>query len=178
MRTLVLGGIRSGKSRWAEDVIAGHGAVCYLATGAQAGADREWAARIARHRDRRPAAWTTVETADVATRLRSDPDTATLVDDLGGWLTAALDRRGWADGSLAGDVDELVAAVGAFRGPLVLVSPEVGLSVVAPSASGRRFADELGGLNQRLAECCESVVLVVAGLPVRVKPQTTTEAGS
>ena len=100
------------------------------------------------------------------------------IDDLGGWLTAALDRRGWADGSVAGDVDELVAAVGAFRGPLMVVSPEVGFSVVAPNASGRRFADELGGLNQRLAQCCESVVLVVAGLPVRVKPQTMTEAGS
>ncbi len=178
MRTLVLGGIRSGKSRWAEDAIAGHGAVCYLATGGEAGADREWAERIARHRDRRPAAWTTVETTDVTARLRSDPETATLVDDLGGWLTAALDRRGWVDGSVTGDVDELVAAVGAFQAPLVLVSPEVGLSVVAPSASGRRFTDELGALNQRLAQCCERVVLVVAGLPVRVKPQTTTEAGS
>lgn len=177
MRTLVLGGIRSGKSRWAEDAVAGQGPVCYLATGAAAGADPDWAARIARHRDRRPPDWTTVECADLAARLRSHPDTATLVDDIGGWLTAALDRRGWDDGSVAADADELLTAVSEFRAPLVLVSPEVGLSVVAPSAAGRRFADELGSLNQRLARCCESVVLVVAGLAVQVKSQTT-EAGS
>ena len=142
MRTLVLGGIRSGKSRWAEDAVAGQGPVRYLATGAAAGADPDWAARIARHRDRRPPDWTTVECADVAARLRSHPDTATLVDDIGGWLTAALDRRGWDDGSVAADADELLTAVSEFRAPLVLVSPEVGLSVVAPSAAGRRFADE------------------------------------
>jgi adenosylcobinamide kinase/adenosylcobinamide-phosphate guanylyltransferase len=178
VRTLVLGGIRSGKSRWAENAIAGNAAVCYLATGADADADAEWAARIARHRDRRPSGWSTVETTDVAAHLRSHPDAATLVDDLGGWLTAMLDRRGWDGGPIAGDVDDLVTTVGAFRAPLVLVSPEVGLSVVAATASGRRFADELGALNQRLAEYCERVVLVVAGQPVQVKPQTTTEAGS
>lgn len=178
MRTLVLGGIRSGKSRWAENAIAGNAAVCYLATGAAPGTDPDWAHRVARHRDRRPSGWSTVETADVATHLRSRPDIATLVDDLGGWLTAALDRRGWDDGSIGGDLDDLVAAVGAFRAPLVLVSPEVGLTVVPATASGRRFADELGTLNQRLAQCCERVVLVVAGLPVWVKPETTTRAGN
>lgn len=170
MRTLVLGGIRSGKSRWAEEMVAGEPSLRYVATGAAADADPAWAQRVAEHRDRRPASWSTVETTDVAALLRARPPTATLVDDLGGWLTAALDRRGWESGSVAADVDELVDAVDGFTGPLALVSPEVGLTVVAATASARRFTDELGTLNQRLAQCCEQVVLVVAGLPVWVKP--------
>jgi adenosylcobinamide kinase/adenosylcobinamide-phosphate guanylyltransferase len=170
VRTLVLGGIRSGKSRWAETAIAGEPAVRYVATGATAEADPSWAQRVAEHRARRPASWSTVETAGVAALLREDPGTATLVDDLGSWLTTALDRRGWDRGSVAADVDELVSAVDGFAAPLALVSPEVGLTVVAATASGRRFTDELGTLNQRLAQCCEQVVLVVAGLPVWVKP--------
>lgn len=170
MRTLVLGGIRSGKSRWAETAFAGEPVVRYVATGAPADGDPTWARRVAEHRDRRAESWRTVETADVAAVLRDDPATATLVDDLGGWLTAALDRRGWDGGSVTADVDELVTAVDGFTAPLALVSPEVGLTVVAATASGRRFTDELGTLNQRLAQCCEQVVLVVAGLPVWVKP--------
>jgi len=170
VRTLVLGGVRSGKSRWAEEIMAGDSSVRYVATGAAADADPSWARRVAAHRERRPASWSTVETADVAGVLRDETETATLVDDLGGWLTAVLDRRGWDGGSVTADVDELVDAVDDFTGPLALVSPEVGLTVVAATASGRRFTDELGTLNQRLAQCCEQVVLVVAGLPVWVKP--------
>jgi adenosylcobinamide kinase/adenosylcobinamide-phosphate guanylyltransferase len=170
VRTLVLGGIRSGKSRWAETALAGQSVVRYLATGAPADVDPEWARRVAEHRARRPATWHTIETADVAAALRDDPATATLVDDVGGWLTAALDRRGWDGGSVTDDVDDLVTAVDGFTAPLTLVSPEVGLTVVAATASGRRFTDELGRLNQRLAQRCEQVVLVVAGLPVWVKP--------
>ncbi len=144
--------------------------VRYVATGAAADTDESWARRVAAHRERRPSSWRTVESTDVAATLRDEPGTATMVDDLGGWLTAALDRRGWEGGSVTADVDELVSAVEQFSGPLALVSPEVGLTVVAATASGRRFTDELGTLNQRLAQCCEQVVLVVAGLPVWVKP--------
>lgn len=150
--------------------MAGDSAVRYVATGAPADTDAAWAQRVAAHRDRRPPSWSTAETADVAGLLRGDPHTATLVDDLGGWLAAALDRRGWDGGSVSADVDELVSAVDGFTAPLALVSPEVGLTVVAATASARRFTDELGTLNQRLAQCCEQVVLVVAGLPVWVKP--------
>ena len=67
------------------------------------------------------------------------------------------------------DVDELIDAVDAFRGPLVLVSPEVGLSVVPATESGRQFADALGGLNQRLAAVCNQVTLVIAGQVLTVK---------
>jgi adenosylcobinamide kinase/adenosylcobinamide-phosphate guanylyltransferase len=174
VRTLVLGGIRSGKSEWAEMAIAELTAdarqVRYLATGPAPGGDTEWSARVAVHRERRPPHWCTIETADVATQLRGDSTTATLVDDLGGWLTAAMDRAGaWTGGSVSDDVDDLLEAVSSFRSPLALVSPEVGLTVVPPTEAGRRFADELGALNQRLAALCERVVLVIAGQPVTVK---------
>jgi adenosylcobinamide kinase/adenosylcobinamide-phosphate guanylyltransferase len=175
MRTLALGGIRSGKSQWAEAAIAGALApeqpVCYVATGAAPGDDGTWSQRVAEHRRRRPAHWSTVETVELAPQLRQQADTPTLVDDIGGWLTAILDRRdGWQGGSVSGDVDDLMDAVAEFREPLVLVSPEVGLTVVPATAAGRRFADELGTLNQRLAGLSEQVVLVVAGQPLSIKP--------
>ncbi|MGZ6778916.1 MAG: bifunctional adenosylcobinamide kinase/adenosylcobinamide-phosphate guanylyltransferase, partial [Mycobacterium sp.] len=140
MRVLVLGGIRSGKSGWAESVLAEsigpQAAVRYLATGPLAD-DDAWAARVSAHRERRPRHWSTVETTDVATQLRaySPP---TLVDDLGGWLTAAMDRaQAWTGGSVVADVDDLVAAVAAYAADLVLVSPEVGLTVVPETVAGR-----------------------------------------
>ena len=173
MRVLVLGGIRSGKSEWAETVIAASvragRPVRYLATGAVAD-DDAWAARVQAHRDRRPQHWSTVENTDVATQLRSDDASPILVDDVGGWLTATMDRAGaWTGGLVSAEIDDLVDAVAGFGEELVLVSPEVGMTVVPETVSGRRFADELGTLNQRLAELCDRVVLVVAGQPVTVK---------
>lgn len=169
MRTLVLGGIRSGKSRWAEAALSPDAAIRFIATGAVPdGDDPAWARRVGEHRVRRPAAWRTVETSDVAGQLRCEPETPSLVDDLGGWLTSTLDRRGWRE-PIGADVEGLVDAVGRARADLVLVSPEVGLTVVPATEAGRRFADELGALNQRLADNCQRVVLVVAGQPVWVK---------
>jgi adenosylcobinamide kinase / adenosylcobinamide-phosphate guanylyltransferase len=173
VRTLVLGGIRSGKSRWAEAAIAesleADQPVHYLATG-QLSDDPSWWQRIAEHRDRRPPHWSTLETDDIATQLRRSPGMPTLVDDIGGWLTVIMDRHNaWEGGSVSPDIDELMTAVAEFGSPLVLVSPEVGLTVVPPTASGRRFADELGALNQRLALLCDRVVLVVAGHPLPIK---------
>jgi adenosylcobinamide kinase/adenosylcobinamide-phosphate guanylyltransferase len=170
VRTLVLGGIRSGKSQWAESAISGASRVRYIATGPAADSDPQWSMRVADHRERRPASWSTVETTDVAGSLRADPDTATLVDDLGGWLTDVLDRHGWTGDPITAEVDDLVDAVAATVADLVLVSPEVGLMVVPATEAGRRFADELGLLNQRLAQRCQRVVLVVAGQPVWIKP--------
>jgi adenosylcobinamide kinase / adenosylcobinamide-phosphate guanylyltransferase len=177
VRTLVLGGLRSGKSRWAElaiaEAVGPQEAVRYLATGPDAAADQAWAQRVAMHRDRRPAHWTTTETTDVASELRRSTATPTLVDDLGGWLTAALDRhKAWSGGNaaaLALEIEELFAAVNTFGAQLVMVTPEVGLSVIPSTAAGLRFADELGGLNQRLAAVCDRVVLVVAGQPMILK---------
>ena len=116
MRVLVLGGIRSGKSEWAETVIAASvragRPVRYLATGADAD-DDAWAARVQAHRDRRPQHWSTVENTDVATQLRSDDASPILVDDVGGWLTATMDRAGaWTGGLVSAETDDLVDAVG------------------------------------------------------------------
>lgn len=176
MRTLVLGGIRSGKSRWAEAEITNpvepvepHQPVHYLATGPVPDVDAEWSHRVAEHRNRRPSHWRTVETDDIAASLRQFPTAPTLVDDMGAWLTGALDRRGWQTGSVSTDIDDVFSAVDVFDAPLVLVSSEVGLTVVPATVSGRRFADELGTLNQGLADLCERVVLVVAGQAVPVK---------
>ena len=170
----MLGGIKSGKSRWAETAIAESlgpdAAVRYLATGSVADTDPAWLRRIGQHRDRRPGHWTTVESDDIPTHLRQSPAAPTLVDDVPGWLTARLDRCGWEHGSVSPDVDELLAAVASFDPPLVLVSHEVGLTIVSATVSGRRFTDELGALNQRLAALCDRVVLMVAGQPLHVKP--------
>jgi adenosylcobinamide kinase / adenosylcobinamide-phosphate guanylyltransferase len=178
VRTLVLGGVRSGKSRWAESALAESldtdEPVHYLATGQAADSDRAWRQRVDAHRDRRPPHWSTVETEDVAEQLRRSANMPTLVDDIGGWLTATLDRhRAWEGGCISADIDELTTAVAEFSAPLVLVSPEVGLTVVAATTSARRFTDELGALNQRLGALCERVVLVVAGQPLPIKQPPT-----
>lgn len=175
MRTLVLGGIRSGKSGWAELVLAESSPpgqpARYIATGRADDGDPAWTRRVDAHRGRRPTYWTTVESTDVAAELRHDTATPTLVDDVGGWLTAAMDTAdAWGAGSVGEAVDELLSAASGFGSPLVLVSPEVGLTVVPATEAGRRFADELGLLNQRLAALCDRVVLVVAGQVVPVKP--------
>lgn len=161
--------MRSGKSAWAEAALAGLPGVRYVATGAAGDSDTSWARRLADHRRRRPSDWITAETAAVAGQLREVPAAPTLVDDLGGWLTGLLDSRGWDDAPVLPDIEDLSDAVRTFPEPLVLVSPEVGLSVVPASAAGRRFADELGLLNQRIAAVCDRVVLVVAGQPMQVK---------
>ncbi|MCT2275856.1 nicotinate-nucleotide--dimethylbenzimidazole phosphoribosyltransferase [Dietzia cinnamea] len=183
MRLLVLGGTRSGKSAHAESVAAATGTdVVYVATARRDPDDAEMTARIAAHRDRRPDEWVTEETDEVTRVLAEHPDSTVLVDDLGGWLTRRMDATlGWTDGgsAVADETDALVAAVAEHPGPVVLVSPEVGLGVVPDTLSGRVFADVIGSLNRRLAQVCDSAVLVVAGraLPLddaRPTPAATT----
>lgn len=172
MRTLVLGGTRSGKSGWAESLLDPDGPVVYVATarGVHPDADPEWADRVARHRARRPAGWRTVEDADLPTTVRGG-SAPMIVDDLATWVTGLLDDAGWERDapSVRRARDDLVAAVGARTGRLVLVSAEVGLGVVPSSAAGRRFRDELGAVNQELAAVCDEVLLMVAGLPLRLR---------
>jgi adenosylcobinamide kinase / adenosylcobinamide-phosphate guanylyltransferase len=173
-RTLVLGGTRSGKSRHAEDLLPAQAPVCYVATARVDPSDAEWTARIDAHRSRRPPEWDTVETTDVAGLIRAGEDPMVLVDDLGNWLSCVLDDAGaWTADALPPavfrQVVELVETVASSTCRVVLVSSEVGLGVVPGTRAGRLFRDELGSLNSALAAVCDEVVLLVAGLPLRLK---------
>jgi nicotinate-nucleotide--dimethylbenzimidazole phosphoribosyltransferase len=220
-RTLVLGGIRSGKSEFAEGLLNTAAAVRYLATAREDPKDPSWTDRLTAHRARRPDHWDTVEcgadpAALTAALAATEPGTAVLVDDLGGWLTTLLDTtRSWPptrrtttrakattadpaatgtgadpggtaagaapadpvtdpDGPVQTAVRELADAVASCpAGTLVLVSPEVGLSVVPETPAGRLFADLLGTLNRTLATRCDATTLVVAGHPVWLTGNTT-----
>ena len=165
--TLVLGGARSGKSRYAEGLVEARPSPWLYVATAQAW-DDEMRVRIAEHRARRPAPWETVDAPrDLASAIREAPaGRPVLVDCLTLWLTnAMLDEA--AD--LAAELDALVEACRAAPGPLVLVSNEVGFGIVPENALARRFRDEAGRLHQRLAAQADRVVLVVAGLPMTIK---------
>lgn len=157
----MLGGARSGKSRFAESLLADADVVDYIATAMDRPDDPEWRRRIDAHRARRAAQWTTLETVDVAAVLRS-AGSPVLVDSITLWLAQAIDQ---------GDepVDDLCAAWSETARRAVLVSDEVGGGVVPATSSGRRFRDALGLLNQRLAAVADEVHLVVAGLPLRLR---------
>jgi adenosylcobinamide kinase/adenosylcobinamide-phosphate guanylyltransferase len=164
MKVLVTGGVRSGKSAHAESLLADRPTVRYVAPGPTRD-DADWADRVAAHRARRPASWTTVETHDLAAALSTDDPV--LVDCLGTWLTAVVDDAGLWEAP-AGVVLELVeervdAALAVLGDDAVLVTNEVGLSVVPEHRSGRLFRDLLGTVNQRFAAVCDEVHLVVAG---------------
>ncbi len=171
----MLGGARSGKSSYAERLLAGERAVDYVACGAAPDTDDpEWAGRVALHRSRRPSSWRTVETLDLAAVLGL-PGPPVLVDCLTTWLAGTMDACGvWsdapgADDRLAAAVDDLLAAWGATRRRVVAVSNEVGSGIVPATASGRRFRDEMGVLNARVAAGSQRVWLVTAGLPRRLR---------
>jgi adenosylcobinamide kinase/adenosylcobinamide-phosphate guanylyltransferase len=164
--TLVLGGARSGKSRYAERLISSLPPPwIYLAT-AQAG-DEEMAARIAEHRERRGDGWQTVEAPhDLASALRAAaPGRPVLVDCLTLWLS----NRMLADADLDQETDALEQVLRHRDAPVALVANEVGSGIVPDNALARRFRDRQGLLNQRLAACADQVVLLVAGLPLIVK---------
>jgi adenosylcobinamide kinase/adenosylcobinamide-phosphate guanylyltransferase len=170
---LILGGARSGKSRFAEAIALRTGLpAAYVATAEVR--DDEMAARIARHRERRDAHWTTVEEPlELTDRLikLSDPGRVILVDCLTLWLSNLME----AGRDVAGEGARLADALRTVRGPVVLVSNEVGSGIVPMNALARRFADEQGRLNQTIAAAAEHVFLVAAGLPLRLKPNPDTE---
>jgi adenosylcobinamide kinase / adenosylcobinamide-phosphate guanylyltransferase len=164
--TLVLGGARSGKSRHAESLITASAPPWIYVATAQA-LDTEMAERIAHHRARRGARWQTVEAPhDLAGAIdKAPPDAGLLVDCLTLWLT----NRMLAEADIEADTAAVESALARRRGPIVLVSNEVGSGVVPDNALARRFADLQGRLNQRIAARADRVVLVVAGLPLTVK---------
>jgi len=155
--TLVLGGVRSGKSEVAE-ALAGAGPVTYVATAGRPDGDADFAARIERHRRRRPGHWATVEEPHDLPGALARTDGTVLVDALGMWVANAM-------GTPAGgpDVDALITALRDRHADVVIVSEEVGLGVHPPTAAGRRFADLLGEVNRRVAEVADRCLLVVAG---------------
>ncbi len=176
--TFVLGGARSGKSRYAqaaaESYSADHGARLSLVATATAG-DAEMAERIARHQAERSAAWRTVEAPlrlaeALATFSRDD---AVVVDCLTLWLSNSMAEHQGHGARLEG----LIPALAACPARLWLVSNEVGWGIVPDNALARRFRDEAGRAHQRIAALAEDVVLVVAGLPLTLKGAPAPIAG-
>ena len=165
LSTLVLGGARSGKSLYAESLLAG-GPALYLATGQAF--DGEMAERIKIHRDRRGPHWTTVEEplhlAETLGRVAA-PDRPVLVDCLTLWISNLM-HAGLDVAHETGKLAELLAAP---AGPVVLVSNEVGMGLVPDNKLAREFRDHQGRVNQRLAQACARVVFVAAGLPLILK---------
>ena len=159
--TLVLGGARSGKSEWAERLAGAlPQPVTYVATATPS--DPDFAARIEAHRERRPAAWSTVEAGTDLLGVLARLEGTVLVDALGTWLAAVPD--------FAVDAPGLCAVLRArkAKAQTVIVSDEVGLGVHPYTAEGGRFRDALGTLNRAVADVADEVVLVVAGRGLRL----------
>lgn len=169
MRELILGGVRSGKSRLAEQHAKNSGfEVVYIAT-AQV-RDAEMQRRVEEHQARRPAAWRAVEAghnlAEVLQREGS-AQRCLLVDCLTLWLTQLLCDA--SEQELRCECDGLLAVLPHLPGQIILVSNETNMGVVPMGELSRRYCDEAGRLHQQLAQLCDSVYLTVAGLPLKVK---------
>jgi adenosylcobinamide kinase/adenosylcobinamide-phosphate guanylyltransferase len=173
--TLILGGVRSGKSRLAEKLARESGReVVYVAT-AQGRDDGEMRARIASHRARRPAGWHTVEAPlqlAAALAAHDAPGRCLLVDCLTLWLTNLLCADDEAQ--LSREREALIEQLPSLRADVVLVANETSLGVVPLGALTRRFLDEAGVLHQRLAASCGRVLMTVAGLPLTLKESHPT----
>lgn len=186
--TLVLGGARSGKSHYAEQLATDHatatgGPVTYIATARQEedDADEELQLRIALHRARRPPDWKLVEEplhlAD-ALYAHATREGCILVDCVTLWMNnlVFLDKRAYPEHGVitpppafTEEIDALLSALPTLPGHVILVSNEIGFGVVPMGAITRFYVDELGRLNQKLAAAADRVRLLVAGIPVAVK---------
>ena len=163
--TFVLGGARSGKSRYAESVIGALPSPWFYLATATAG-DDEMAARIKAHRARRAASWRTIEAPrDIAGALAACGKAPALIDCLTLWLSNLMLAR--AD--IEAEVERLEKTLQAAAAPVVLVANEVGFGIVPDHPLGRRFRDWQGLVNQRMAARADRVVLMVAGLPLVLK---------
>jgi adenosylcobinamide kinase/adenosylcobinamide-phosphate guanylyltransferase len=170
---LVLGGARSGKSRYALNLAEATAPERLMIATAEA-LDTEMAARIARHREERGAGWATRESAlELAQTLKEEarPIRAVLVDCVTLWLTNTLLARR----DMEAAIDELAALIPRLAGPAIFVSNEVGYGVTPVSKLGREFQDWQGRANQALAAACDAVVAVTAGLPRLLKPAPAPE---
>ena len=164
--TLILGGARSGKSAFAEQLALRQPNPIYIAT-AQA-FDSEMQTRIAHHRARRNAAWTTVEEPRAlaeAIRIHAHANRIVLVDCLTLWLSNLM----LAERTIETETEMLVKALASAAGPIILVSNEVGLGIVPETPLARAFRDHAGRLHQQIAAIAQQVYFMVAGLPMTVK---------
>jgi adenosylcobinamide kinase / adenosylcobinamide-phosphate guanylyltransferase len=164
--TFLLGGARSGKSAHAESLVSGFPPPwTYIAT-AQ-GFDSEMAERIAMHKDRRDERWRNVDAPFALVETLDDmPESRPVLVDC---LTLWLSNHMLAGHDVAREIDRLVGRLKHPRGPWFVVSNEVGLGIVPDNALARRFRDAAGQLNQQVAQFADSVVFMVAGLPLRVR---------
>lgn len=171
MKVLVTGGIRCGKSLYAENLLADASAVTYVTPGyaADPSHDPEWAARVYNHQKRRPRHWTTIETVDIASALRA-ADSPVLIDCLGTWLSRTID--GWGVWEKPFEQwrhrfdDALMDFLDAWHGSsqlTIAVTNEGGWGLVSEYPSGRLFADLMGRLNYRVGGASDDVVLMVSG---------------
>ncbi|MCX2722835.1 bifunctional adenosylcobinamide kinase/adenosylcobinamide-phosphate guanylyltransferase [Roseibium salinum] len=171
--TLVLGGARSGKSRFAETLAEKSGLQkVYVATGAAL--DAEMADRIAAHRHQRGAAWHTIEEQfDLKGVLlrESRPDRVVLVDCLTLWLSNLT----FSEKDVGAQTAQLCQVLPRLEGTCIFVSNEIGMGIVPENGLSRSFRDAQGRLNQSMAQACSQVVFVAAGLPLLMKPNTQAE---
>ncbi len=168
--TFVLGGVRSGKSRFAQRIASGSGSVIFIATAKPS--DPEMELRIERHRKSRPAAWQTLEVPvdlDVAILNLRDANQLAIVDCLTVYVANVMSKAQGQESAIKEDVNRLCSALKETKASIILVSNEVGSGVHAATATGRFYCDLLGELNQRVAALADNVILMVAGIPVPVK---------
>ena len=177
--TFVLGGVRSGKSRFAQRVASGSGSVIFIATAKPSDAEMEL--RIERHRKSRPAAWQTLEVPvdlDVAISSLQDPKQLGVIDCLTVYLANVMSKAEGKELVIRDHTERLCSALKETRASIILVSNEVGSGVHAATVTGRIYCDLLGELNQRVAALADNVILMVAGIPVPVKGKVPLAAHS
>jgi adenosylcobinamide kinase/adenosylcobinamide-phosphate guanylyltransferase len=168
--TLVLGGVRSGKSRYAQQLAEQSRHVVFVATAKIT--DDEMNAKITRHREERPKEWLTVEEPlELAKVLVEQEPTCEVivVDCLTIFAANLMEAVGEDSAALESRIEEVCAALRTIQCNVVLVSNEVGSGVVPAYPLGRRYRDLLGGINQKVAAIADDVVLMVAGLPLALK---------
>jgi len=177
--TFVLGGVRSGKSRFAQRIASGFGSVIFIATAKPS--DPEMELRIERHRKARPATWRTLEAPvdlDVAISSLQDPKQLAVVDCLTVYLANVMSKAQGQESAIKEHTERLCSALEETKSSIILVSNEVGSGVHAPTATGRFYCDLLGELNQRVAALADNVILMVAGVPAPIKGMVPTIAQS
>ncbi|MGF1582578.1 MAG: bifunctional adenosylcobinamide kinase/adenosylcobinamide-phosphate guanylyltransferase [Gemmataceae bacterium] len=185
--TLVTGGVRCGKSRWAERLAGKCDHVTYIATthlssqtATEASPDPEMVLRVERHRRRRVSQfpdWETIEEPWHLTKVlpNIDHDGAILLECLNLWMTnllvGTMEQSGLSDADVTNAVEEFLAACTSHPAKVIVVTNEVGWGIIPVNELARRFTDLLGEANQRFAQEATEVYACLAGIPVRLKPQ-------